>query len=386
MAFDNRVFLYGIIDAIREFPTDNGLSELWIYNLVQRRSEKMGKDSRVRKVSRNWVLIRTRDPKLISQMKESFAAKGDSLYVCGVLVSETVPRYYFCQSCGKPVYDDKVVAHESYVHPISMRVFPLTPKQIETVHLMKSQLYYPKADLEKVISEKLLHKGEIIKKKFIRRTADGADIEVVVQKKPSEEDAAQFLENVQEGSNWVHLEGNLLPSGFRYNPESSKGGRQCSYPIAVNRKYFIEEDDLNSTADFIDIRSLGDQADLDRKALNPGAEVSIDGSLQGKYGFPILKECPHCGFMNKIFSSAIEVIPYSIEYGKGCNKLESTRDEEPDLSFYGEDALFGGTEENDQENPVENDDFDNIDEFEDGTDEDDSEDNGNLLDGSEDEY
>ena len=81
MAFDNRVFLYGIIDAIREFPTDNGLSELWIYNLVQRRSEKMGKDSRVRKVSRNWVLIRTRDPKLISQMKESFAAKGDSLYV-----------------------------------------------------------------------------------------------------------------------------------------------------------------------------------------------------------------------------------------------------------------------------------------------------------------
>ena len=52
-------------------------------------------------------------------------------------------------------------------------------------------------------------------------------------------------------------------------------------------------------------------------ALHIHSNVSINGAIQTR-SYVKEYECPYCGQISKIAYLAVEVIPYSIEYGANC--------------------------------------------------------------------
>lgn len=53
------------------------------------------------------------------------------------------------------------------------------------------------------------------------------------------------------------------------------------------------------------------------EALHIHSNVSINGAIQTR-SYVKEYECPYCGQISKIAYLAVEVIPYSIEYGANC--------------------------------------------------------------------
>lgn len=93
------------------------------------------------------------------------------------------------------------------------------------------------------------------------------------------------------------------------------------YPLAIDRKYRIKEDPVDERTDYIWVKSFGKQADKDFQTLKVGASVFIDGALQTR-DVEREEHCEKCGCHFIWRDTAVEIVPYEIEYLQGYNTPE----------------------------------------------------------------
>lgn len=131
----------------------------------------------------------------------------------------------------------------------------------------------------------------------------------------SADEAQLLLDEAYEISNMLFIYGYLCRSPEYYYDNNK---RECSFQIASNRKRRIEN--LNETTDYPWVRCLGDIADEANKVLQIGSEIYIHGNIQRRDTVRQVP-CHRCGYV-PVKDSAVEIVPYSIEYGKNC-KIEA---------------------------------------------------------------
>ena len=76
-------------------------------------------------------------------------------------------------------------------------------------------------------------------------------------------------------------------------------------------------DGVDKKTDYVWIKAYGLKAAEYAAALHIHSNVSINGAIQTR-SYVKEYECPYCGQISKIAYLAVEVIPYSIEYGANC--------------------------------------------------------------------
>ncbi len=118
------------------------------------------------------------------------------------------------------------------------------------------------------------------------------------------------LKEHMEISNQVLLIGNLCDNVKYYN---ENGVREALYQLAVNRKYYLNDGLPNVRTDFPFIRSYGENAESDAKALYKGSCVLVDGRIHTR-SYSRISVCIRCGKEYLWTDNTIEVIPYSVEY------------------------------------------------------------------------
>ena len=128
----------------------------------------------------------------------------------------------------------------------------------------------------------------------------------------TEKEAQALLDEAYEISNMLFIYGYLCRSPEYY---FNNNKRECSFQIASNRKRRIEE--MNETTDYPWVRCLGNIADEANKILQVGSEIYIHGNIQRRETVRQVP-CVRCGYV-PVKDSAVEIVPYSIEYGKNCN-------------------------------------------------------------------
>lgn len=134
----------------------------------------------------------------------------------------------------------------------------------------------------------------------------------------SERDIWQHLEKEIEFSNQIFLDGQLCREPvFQPGGEKGKPPSMIQFQIASNRKRRIVEDGVDKKTDYVWIKAYGLKAAEYAAALHIHSNVSINGAIQTR-SYVKEYECPYCGQISKIAYLAVEVIPYSIEYGANC--------------------------------------------------------------------
>ena len=130
-----------------------------------------------------------------------------------------------------------------------------------------------------------------------------------------------------EISNQVFLIGRLcgLPKPD-INSTNIEDTKSMQYTIAVNRKEVVKEDNSESKADYIHIKSFGKIAKSDRKFLTDKSLVFIDGMIQTR---STLREeiCEKCNTRFKWKDSTMIAVPYSVEYLRDFNIFEEDDDD-----------------------------------------------------------
>lgn len=344
MATENKVHLNGIVQLIRGIKNKHTgeLTEIDLFLQVSRRPV-IRNDVIERRL--DDILVRAKKPEVIRYLQQHNVSEGDALVVTGVLVCESVQKYYFCKSCHKQVFTN---ASMSYIYPLSVTSSPLCPKIMERVRLTREEVKMNRNAINRIIENRRCTTDPIIKRQFIKpenSDSEEVDVYITTQKVTDRTDASQYLLDAAEGSNEIRLIGDLTREPD-YNPsakipagesgpteQQTKRRSNCTYQIGVNRKVFIVEGNPDIRADFPTIRSIGRQADIDAQVLQKGSSVFIAGALQERDGFTVQRNCPYCGAANEINSSAMEVVPYSVEYLRGCN-MDAIKNEE-DLGLIG---------------------------------------------------
>jgi len=135
----------------------------------------------------------------------------------------------------------------------------------------------------------------------------------------TKEQGLDLLKKRCEISNVATLVGTLTK-----DPEvfTTPNGLQITqYSLAVMRKFRIKEDAAETRTDFPWVKSYGKQAELDSKALRQGSSVFVDGMLQAR-DVTRKTSCPNCGHEYTWNDTALEVVPYAVEYLKNCLSIE----------------------------------------------------------------
>lgn len=328
MAIENKVLLNGKIEKIK-YKQDKSIGEIVIIGielLVMRRS-KIAAGNRKGQNQYDVVLIRIRDKEHIQEFLEKHPAKGDMMQVYGVLCSVKNPRKYRCSVCGA---ENKYEGTLTYVYPLSLRIFEINSKRFEVIWLTKLERAGDKDEVIELLNRRKTIPGRIISVKDLGIGEDGFyKMQIIAQEETGEKEVIHWLEQNNEISNHVFIMGNLCFDPI-YNPIEN-GGRVCSYQLGINRKVYIEEDDPGINADYPWIKSLGDQADSDKEALSEGSMVFIDGSIQARSDFVVKKVCENCGSERKVQGSAMEIIPYYVEYLRDC-KLPPKEEPKEDVT------------------------------------------------------
>ena len=172
----------------------------------------------------------------------------------------------------------------------------------------------------------------------------------------SKEQGFGLIKERGEISNLIFLAGRLCSEVHYYNENNR---RVCSYQVAVKRKLHIKEDPPQCDADFIWVKSLGNQAEQDAEALHLGSRVLIAGALQArneqKGSYTIKKICEYCGEENEVLGDTMEIVPYFVEYLEDCKALPSKKYSSfEDEDFLSDEELgLGESEEIDEQNSSE---------------------------------
>lgn len=130
--------------------------------------------------------------------------------------------------------------------------------------------------------------------------------------------ARALLEKRCEISNSITAIGTVTKEPVFYKDEKISA---MEYTIAINRKYFIQEDSTLSKTDYPVVKTFGTKAEEDHKKIKIGTELLINGMLQTKE-FRNKIQCENCGEINDFKDTSMEIIPYATEYLKGYRTEE----------------------------------------------------------------
>lgn len=125
--------------------------------------------------------------------------------------------------------------------------------------------------------------------------------------------ARALLERKCEISNSITAIGTVVKEPEFYKDENLSA---MEYTIAINRKFYVQEDSTMSKTDYPVVKTFGHKAEEDHKRIKVGTELLINGMLQTKE-FKNKIQCEHCGEINEFKDTSMEIIPYATEYLKG---------------------------------------------------------------------
>lgn len=154
----------------------------------------------------------------------------------------------------------------------------------------------------------------------------------------SKEEGIRLLKSHIEISNQVSLIGYLVTEPDYYRTQY--GVDITQYPIAVNRKYRIKDDDPSVKTDFPWIKSFNTIAKTDAELLRKGSLVFIDGMLQTRE-IKRKAECDECESEFEFPDSAVEIVSYSTEYLNGYNTEEDLAEIEKKKAEKAISDIFG---------------------------------------------
>lgn len=136
-----------------------------------------------------------------------------------------------------------------------------------------------------------------------------------------------YLTECAEASNILKLIGRVCKAPEMYTYED--GSKCCSYPVAVNRKFYIDGSvDEEDHTDYPYVRSFNEQAEEDYNALQVDSLIYVDGYIRTlRREQEIQCSNPECLKMYTFPNAILEVVPYATEYLTNCILPESTREE-----------------------------------------------------------
>ncbi len=179
----------------------------------------------------------------------------------------------------------------------------------------------------------------------------------------TDEEVQKFLGKNAELSNYAACFGTLVREP-RYAPDYGvTNRRETNIQVALNRKRMIVEDGPDKRTDYPYIRAFGKIAEETAKVLHTGSEIYVEGAVETRK-VEIEKNCPFCEKDFIVQTSAVEIVPYTIEYISDVdtsillqNEEEETLDTKSDIAMY--------TEQQEQDEDMYDDDYeDNYDEGE----------------------
>lgn len=267
MAKENTVYLYGRVlvpPNIRIDTDGNYLSGKIILHTVRRSAASK---ELLLQGERRWdyIAVLSKHAKLIKDRMADLE-EGDMVQVKGTLCTYEKIKQFICPHCGEVTSRDGVII---YVDPI-----------------------------------------------FIKRCEIGV----------SQEEGYRLIEDSEEISNQVKIMGTLCREPQLYeNPKNKQ--MECDFQIASNRNRHILEDNPEKRTDYPWVKAYGKQAVDYYEALHVNSTVYIDGALQAR---SVKREfvCEKCGEVFEAIDSAIDIIPYNLEYLKDCSLPGSNSEEE----------------------------------------------------------
>ena len=346
MAIQNQIILNGQIKKIRIIMNEEkDVIQINISLLVIRRPQVAVGNKKV-ETKTDVVQVWARDKRIIDYLISHHATEGDMLEVSGVFCTLRSNKHFICPSCGRK---NTYQGTSSFVHPMCVRLDELKPKNVEIVNLSETErCYLSRDEIWEILRERKTFAGSIIQSQDLGEKNGVFRVQITVRENPTDESLKKWLLWMAEISNRIYLIGNLCNDPI-YNPVDN-GGRVCTYQLGINRKVFIKDDDPSVRADYPWIKSLGEQADKDKEALRKGSLVFIEGAVQSKQEFTVKRKCEFCGELCRKLDSAMEIVPYSVEYLKNCLTLEEENALLDEFPMFPEmDEVEEETEENEQE-------------------------------------
>ena len=257
MARGNMVFMMGkvISRPVIKLDKDGEYVSGRLEILTARRSGLSPKSRLAGEARSDQQLIQSRDPYIIEH-KMAVLEEGDIIFLKGSLSTREVIKKMRCPYCSEIAQQSAGVI--VYVDPISI-------------------------------------------------------IKVMTTEGMSEEEVAKFLISNAELSNYAMFFGSLVREP-RYAPDF--GGttrREANIQIALNRKRLIPEDGPDKMTDYPYVRAFGKIAEESAKVLHTGSEIYIEGAVETRQ-IVLKKVCPECGKDFEVDSTAVEIVPYSVEY------------------------------------------------------------------------
>lgn len=198
-----------------------------------------------------------------------------------------------------------------YDCPVIMTGMPAKVEEIASWHMNDM------VEIKGVLTTKEVKKATICKECGHKNVVEGNVVyinPIWMERKENEltkEQALELLQKRCEVSNCLTVIGTLCRDVDVYR--GGKGPTTAQYQLAVNRKFRLKDDSAEIRTDYPWVKSYGGIAEDDSKFLKQGSVVFIDGMLQTR---DILRTttCEECGTSYQWQDSAMEIIPYEVEY------------------------------------------------------------------------
>lgn len=131
------------------------------------------------------------------------------------------------------------------------------------------------------------------------------------EKQVADDKALALLIRSREISNCMTTIGELCRDPFKV--ENDKGYNIVQFPIAIDRHHFVKGDDPSDKTDYPFVKSFGRIAVDAYQNLSSGSMIYLDGFIQTRTvtRHTICEECKEEYEWN---DSAMEIVPYAIEY------------------------------------------------------------------------
>lgn len=203
------------------------------------------------------------------------------------------------------------ISHLKYDCPVIMTGNPEKVAEIETWKVNDM------VEIKGVLTTKEIKKVTICEECGAKNKVDGSYTyinPIFMERKETgitKEEGLELLKKRCEISNYLLCVGTLCRDVDTY--VTDKNLKIAQYQIAVNRKYRIKDSSAEERTDYPWVKSYGENAISDEKAIKKGSVVLIDGMLQTR---EIVRTsvCSECGTSYKWNDQATEIVPYQIEY------------------------------------------------------------------------
>ena len=203
------------------------------------------------------------------------------------------------------------ITHLKYDCPVILTGNPDKIAEIETWH--KNDM----VEIKGVITTKEIKKVTICEECGATNKIDGTYTyinPIFLERKETgitKEEGLELLRKRCEISNYLMVVGTLCRDVDEFSTD--KNLRIAQYQIAVNRKYRLKDSSAEERTDYPWVKSYGENAMDDIKAIHKGSVILIDGMLQTR---EIVRSstCCECGHVYKWNDQAMEIVPYQVEY------------------------------------------------------------------------